>query len=197
MSQTVPFAIVGCILLVIGVVSVIGVQFNAPELNPWRDAISQYVHTRNGMLYRIQSYATGLGALSLLFALLVQGAKLPGLGLVSLGFLGLTRIGSGCFIADAHPPFSRNGQMHVLLGFGLFTFAALTAGMLTGSLIALPQWHAISGYLAIMAMVTVGFALATIVAVILPQAQPSIGLVQRGFYLAMFLWTIGALIPLL
>jgi hypothetical protein len=45
--------------------------------------------------------------------------------------------------------------------------------------------------------VTVGFALATIFAVILPQAQPSIGLVQRGFYLAMFLWTIGALIPLL
>ena len=90
MSHTVPFAIVGCILLVIGVVSVIGLQFNAPELNPWRDAISQYVHTRHGILYRIQSYATGLGALSLLCALLVQGAKLQGLGIVSLGFLGLT-----------------------------------------------------------------------------------------------------------
>jgi hypothetical protein len=197
MSPTVPFAIVGCILLVIGVVSVSGVQFHAPELNPWRDAISQYVHTRHGILYRIQAYATGLGALSLLVALLVHGAHLPGLGLVSLGFVGLTRIGSGCFIADAHPPLSRNGQLHVLLGLGLLTFAALTAGMLTGSLMAVPPWHAISGYLAITAMVTVGCALATIVAVILPQAQPSIGRVQRGFYLAMFLWTMGVLIPLL
>ena len=68
MSQTVPLAIAGCILLVIGMLSVIGLQFNAPELNPWRDTISQHVHTRNGILYRVQSYATGLGVLSLLFA---------------------------------------------------------------------------------------------------------------------------------
>jgi hypothetical protein len=55
----------------------------------------------------------------------------------------------------------------------------------------------ISGYLTILAIVTVSFALAAIVAVILPQAPPYLGLVQRGFYLAMFLWTMGALIPLL
>ena len=85
----------------------------------------------------------------------------------------------------------------MLLGFGLFAFGALTTSILTGALIALLQWRALSGYLAITAILTVGFALATLIAIILPRAQPSIGLAQRGFYLAMFLWTMGALIPLL
>lgn len=185
------------LLLLIGVLSLIGLHLNAPDLTPIRDAVSLYVYGGYGVLYRVQAVATGLGALCLLGALLVHGFTLPLIGVVLFGLYGATRIMMAWFISDPHPPLTRRGVIHLLLGTVMFLAIAFATGLLTGPLRVLPEWQRSSIPLILAATLTIGcvalsFALST-----QARLRPLLGLVERGIYVGTFVWMGWVVWPLL
>jgi hypothetical protein len=166
-----------------------------PELSPLEEAVSYYVHGRQGWLLTLGLLSLGLGSLALVVALSVQKAR-SRIGLILLGTWSVGVIAGGAFAADPpgnwdRPP-SVSGTIHGLAA--MIALAALPAAavFLTRSFRRDARWSPLQVTLDLLAVIVVlsyvAFMASLAPVFIRPGPPILLGLTERILLVACLAW---------
>jgi len=148
--------------------------------SPVRNAVSEYGIGRYGDWYRAQAACAGTAALLLAGALAKGVSPAPRRVIALLVVLAVTRIAIGRFTTDAlgTRQASREGTIHVLLAAAAFASASWAGFALR------PAQHGQPA----LGWAMAAFALGTALSLRNRPLRPWLGLIERGYYVAMLAW---------
>jgi Protein of unknown function (DUF998) len=177
-----------------------------PELSPYNEAVSYYVHGAHGWLLTVGLLSWGFGSVALLLGLTrtvrtrVGNAGLWGLALWSVGV-----IFGGLFRADPpgqwdKPP-SMAGLIHGNAALIAFIALPIAAFLLSRGIRRAPEWRAVTGILYALAITTavslIAFFASLLPVFISPGPPMLLGLTERILLIAYVAWLCVAAIGLL
>jgi hypothetical protein len=175
-------AILGAALILGAVACLAYLHARDRELDPLRDAVSDYGTTPLHRFYRAQVVLMGLGAASIAVAL----ARDTGVGatVIWLWAFAASRVAIAFFMTDRPgAPVTRDGRIHLVLAAIAFASIGFGAPNIGSDLAAEPGWSELAHQLGWVVAVT---AIATLVARRL--APRWFGLIERSLYVAYIAW---------
>lgn len=195
--MTTALAVLALLGVAVAVVALVALHVVPSGLSPLRDPVSAYGISRWRALYRTQTVATAVAAVSLAGALLAAGIPSTLPGLIALAALALTRAPISWVPMDAaDAPRTATGRRHNLLAFGAFA-AASVGGFMTGIAFSAAGFDGAANASAVLGWVMTVASAVTILASVVRPLRPIFGLAERAIYLGMFAWLVLGAVVLL
>jgi hypothetical protein len=181
--------------LVVAAALLVALHLLPTGADPVRHGVSEYGIGRYAALYRMQVVASGVGALTLVGALLGETAQAVPLAFLAL--YGVARVLIARFPTDLALPMTRSGRIHALLAAAAFLALAVAAPWLSASAVAAADWpEARDGVLGLAIGVTMA-SLGSFAVAALPWTVRVYGVAQRAFYVLGFAWLIAVAVAVL
>lgn len=188
METTTVLAAVALIAFAVASGCLIQLHRVAPEVDPLRDAVSEYGAGPHASWYRAQVLLVGLGAAATASGM--HSAGLAADGSSWLYVFAASRILIAGFPVDLPgSETTRTGVVHNLLAAIAFASIAVAASSLGGDLVADPTWSFDSAWYGWLGTIVTVSAVALAVVWVLPSLRRSVfGLVERCWYAATLAW---------
>lgn len=165
-------------------------------LSPFRDPVSAYGISRFRALYRVQTLATSVAAVTLAAALAVAVPDTATPAVISLTLLAVARAIISWFPMDApDTPATRTGRIHDLLAYAAFAAASVSGFMVAIAFTGDGAAVAPSGLFSALGWVMTAASVGTIVS---RRVLPAVfGLAERLIYVGMLAMLIAAPVALI
>lgn len=192
--------IVLSILSLVGVAVAVGAQLVLHVLptgvHPIRNAVSDYGAGQFHVGYQVLVVALGTSAACLCLAFAEDGSARTG-PLIALAVFAAARLAIARFPTDLpDDPRTTTGSIHAALAIVAFVAIAVAASSIPDHLLGVARWHDRAGTLDTIGAIVMWTAVATGVSFTRPLRHRVFGLVERGLYVAMFVWLTVAAIDL-
>lgn len=195
--MTTALAVLALLGVAVAVIALVALHVVPSGLSPLRDPVSAYGISRWRALYRTQTVATAVAAVSLAGALLAAGIPSTLPALIALAALALTRAPISWVPMDAaDAPRTATGRRHNLLAFGAFA-AASVGGFMTGIAFSAAGFDGAANASTVLGWVMTVASAVTILASVVRPLKPIFGLAERAIYLGMFAWLVLGAVVLL